>query len=321
MNRCRRVSAENGLKLIKIFLPISILTVTLGCFLVSYLLKKLRREVKIYFLLQQIMGVLALLFTFAPSIIHYVVLKSMEELGSAIGKHAFLLKFTYISDFLKNLTYCQHHMFSLLQVFNYRSMICDPMNFDEYKKWKNALKRVILSSVLSALLSTEFLVQCTFRFLIRSISQSFLRKANFVISILTTIKFVIVKLCYTLALVTASMKIKKSLDQSNGLRNGQGRGLMTGPFLCICMIPIVNNVLSLVSDVPELLLSSSHITNSDEASCNRLTGFSVDVHLPMTATTFLIASALLTMAYWISFPSLRIRFCNSRSDGSNHEVE
>ena len=64
-----------------------------------------------------------------------------------------------ISSALGSIFFCQHYAYLLLHSLNYYHMICNPLQFDQYSKGVNILKRICFLLALSFLLSTASFVE------------------------------------------------------------------------------------------------------------------------------------------------------------------
>ena len=60
-----------------------------------------------------------------------------------------------------------------------------------------------------------------------------------------------VKISYTITLVFLAFKIRSSLISSRELRNGTNNSPL---FVVICVIPLINNVIYLGSDIPKMMM-------------------------------------------------------------------
>ena len=117
------------------------------------------------------------------------------------------------------------------------------------------------------------------------------------------------KTVVTVTIIVVSKKIKRALEESQQFRQESKASIMRGPFLSICIIPFVNNILLLCAEVPDLILlgkeMSAKAAMSDTVACLGMSDFSLKVHIPLTGSSILLCSFLTTLSYWISFPSLR----------------
>ena len=64
-----------------------------------------------------------------------------------------------ITSALGCIFFYQHYAYSLLHSLNYYHMICNPLQFDQYSKGVNILKRICFLLALSFLLSTASFVE------------------------------------------------------------------------------------------------------------------------------------------------------------------
>ena len=307
VNQCYRFSGSNGNKLIQIFLPLILVNVILSIAMMC-LLRRLQKEVKMYFVLQQITGAVFLLLAFLPSIIEQLIVSknSVLELLPSYGESRmtrFLIKFMEFCYFLQS--FFRHHgqTFMMMQLFNYQAMICDPMNFAQYKKGTKLAKRMALSCLISVVFSAHALIELILANLF-TLNGTFLTMQYYV-ALLSFLDFFIFKIVVTVGLIVVSKKIKKSLDESRRVRQADQLVGIGGPFLCICVVPFVNNIISLGAEVPELIMWGKKLSATNNLACSGMSDFSLNVYLPLTGSSMLLCSVLTTVSYWISFPNLR----------------
>ena len=304
VNQCYKFSGSNGNKLIHIFLPLILVNVILSIIMMC-ILRRLQKEVKMYFVLQQITGAVFLLFAFLPSIIEQLVMSrnSVLELLPSYAESRSLMTFVEFCYFLKSLLRHQTQTFMMMQLFNYQVMICDPMNFAQYKKGSELAKRMALSFFISVVFSSHSLVESILT-VVFTLNETFMT-IRYYVALLSFLDFVVFKIVVTVALIVVSKKIKKSLDESRRARQPNKVVGIGGPFLCICVVPFANNILSLVAEVPELIMWGKKLSATNNLVCSGMSDFSLNVYLPLTGSSILLCSVLTTVSYWISFPNLR----------------
>ena len=124
------------------------------------------------------------------------------------------------------------------------------------------------------------------------------------IAIFSIVQFGILKVVYTVLLIIQTSKIKKSLCQSNALRNGTDNLHGMSLFIVVCIIPTVNNAVYLCSDLPQIVFT--YIERNTKNGCDEtLVNFSLRVQMPLIAVSYFFGSLLQCITYIIIFPKVR----------------
>ena len=162
-------------------------------------------------------------------------------------------------DFLKKVFLYQYYAFSLLLSLHYNSMICNPMHFKEYTSFNNVFSRVLCSSIVSILLSLDdlFAFLYTARFLKVASFQKWGNLNNIMI-IMNSVKFIMIKIAYTVILAIIAYKIKNALKISQNVRNQDKKNSIPALFIVFCFISLFNNFLYWCSDIPIMIFNYLH---------------------------------------------------------------
>ena len=135
VHRCKGNMEKHTPVLMKAFIPLLLFTFIIGCLILPILLKKLRGHPSAYFFFQQLFAILYLTLIFFPFIFeHEIITKSSDfKFFMAFDSYKSIIILIPFIDFLKNLFHYQYYAFSLLLSLYYNSMVCNPMQFKEYR--------------------------------------------------------------------------------------------------------------------------------------------------------------------------------------------
>ena len=205
-------------------------------------------------------------------------------------------------------------MFALLQILNYRAMICDPMKFQKYGQWENVTKRVILVLATSVFLSTPQLILLCLEFAGMS------HLVEFVDNILHKVeisKMAIIRIVCIFFTVIIAKSIKKALVASREIRN-EGDGVRQTPslYVVVCLVPLFSNVLNFLGDISEAVALAIDTIWGDRyffsEGCEQSLGyFRITVYMPLIFVTYLTGTVIQCCSYLLLFPKLRKNVCFS----------
>ena len=85
-------------------------------------------------------------------------------------------------------------------------------------------------------------------------------------SVYNAVVLILLRIGYTTILSMIAVKVRSSLAESRGVREGKNNHPL---FIAICIVPLINNILYLGSDIPQLILSYRDITYSDMDRLNK----------------------------------------------------
>ena len=330
MNGCNRKYQHFVAKIQMIVIPIILAKVLISSVLVLCLLKNLHGHSKIYYLLQQLSIDIYLITIFLPLVVSYQDMK--PETGGEIFYSAKDLSF-YASDALSRAVsalgtvfFYTQYAFVLLQFMNYYHMICNPLNFREYSTNANAIKRSFVSLAFCLLLSAPGWVRCwpsyaTTIYISNSDMQDYIILNPILksCSIFEVVETGLLKCIYTLILIIMGVKVKSSINQSNDLRSHNDK---SGLFFVVCLMPIFNNVLDLASVVSKTIVilyegslgyEGMFTPVSFDSSCEtKRDDYLLHIHLPLTASVFLLASFIHCATYLFCFSKLRQGLCKCK---------
>ena len=220
-------------------------------------------------------------------------------------------KLSYFWDTLRNMFYYQHNMLMILQSLHYRALICDSLNFEEYRR--HVFKRLVLVLTCSFIFSSPhslFLVMefsqigsntSPFTFVKRSFKQ--------ILYVYDMTGMAITKAATAVILIFVAYSVKKALNQSNEVRDWPTRGCLSPPlFIVVCLVPLGIHFFHLLGDVPRFILYLVHylVWNGKLNGClDHNSYFSVNIFLPLNFFAYCIGSLVQCSAYLIYFPNLR----------------
>ena len=331
MNGCNRKYQHFGAKIQMIVIPVILAKVLISSVLIPCLLKNLHGHSKIYYLLQQLSIDIYLITIFLPLVVSYQHMK--PETGAEIFYSAFKDLSFYASDALSRAVsalgtvfFYTQYAFVLLQSMNYYHMICNPLNFREYSTNANAIKRSLVSLAFCLLLSAPGWVRCWPSYATTIYISNSDMQDNIILnpilkscSIFEVVETGLLKCIYTLILIIMGVKIKSSINQSNDLRSQNDK---SGLFFVVCLMPIFNNVLDLASVVSKTIVilyegslgyEGMFTPVSFDSSCEtKRDDYLLHIHLPLTASVFLLASFIHCATYLFCFSKLRQGLCKCK---------
>ena len=290
---------------------------SLGCVVVPLLLQNLRGTPKVFLLLQQLCAVAYVTLCF------FSLRLTVGVLTDKFGFNVYHMDFDkerigiislqqrLMGLFALFFAY-QHLGYSLLQSLHYHAMIADPLSFEKYGRVKKVIFRVLIMTLLSAALACERTVEMTVPLFNedRDIREEERNRAEYILKIFRIVKYSVVKVVYTAVLIVVAYKIWQSMEQSRNLR---GSNQISPLFVAICVIPIVNDFVYLIAELPEAILPLV-IQEGDvkllEAFCTTWLGHFVrHVQLPLTISIYTFASVLQCAGFLACFPKLREGAC------------
>ena len=345
MQYCSSGERGNQPVLLNIFIPCFCVHVLIACVLLPLLLKNLHGHSKGFFVFQQVAVVLYLLFTFLESLIDqnmsfspthppmptsaalttetelklvYNLMNYLNNIKNVIDHIRKPAKFSYLWDSLRNIFFYQQALFSILQSFYYKALICDSLNFAEYRK--NSMRRSIFAVLCSIFLSFPHLI---FFGLELSRAEVF-DDPNFVhryykqvLYLFDMTGMVIVKAMTIVIMVLVAYSVKRALNLSVEIRDqGTDRSSLPPLFIVVCLVPLLNNFLFLFGDVPRFILYLVHYLVGiwKYSGClDHKSYFSVNIFLPLNFSVYCIGSLLQCSAFLFYFPNLRKKLCFARS--------
>ena len=324
-NTCRDIYQGQGDKFLIIVIPIILAKLAISCAVVPFLLKNLHGHSKIYFVLQQMSGDSYLITLFVSSYIETWMLDTDELVGvlATFQKIFTYDTIIYAASSLGTIFFYLQYAFSLLQCLNYYHMICDSLRFAEYSDNGKAMKRVICFLGLSTVLSAHSWVRCgaTLFTNVGGLSEdgkfdriSLCFDTIFLFhAIFDAVEVSVLKFIYTFILIKLSIQIKSSLAHSSEMSN---RRNVPTIFIVSCLVPLVTNILYVISDVLKILASFYEIPNFNMSSAESIgscedewTSYRTNIHLPITASVFLLACIIHCTTYLLCFSRLRKGIC------------
>ena len=334
---CGRIQHDSDL-LLHMILPIIVIKVIVSCILVPFLLKNLHGHTKLYNFLQQFSADLYSLTLIVPFILRFDNLNENDSHKIYIANVTYFSKycFSIFSTTLGSIFFYLHYAFSLLQSLNYYHMICDSLKFKDYSLKVNVMKRIAACLSLCFIFATHHVVRCgasfsysaTLEYWVEFGGSEKIRKKQATTydnvlsftSVFEAVQLVLLKIVYTTILTVIALRIRSSLHQSSQMRNGPGRNTTNRAlFFTICVVPMINNFLFLISDVSKIILTFNDAdwltdSNIDDLSmwdsCSILFDhYRYQVHFPLTVTILLLGGLINCSAYLYSFSQLRQGFC------------
>ena len=133
-------------------------------------------------------------------------------------------------------------------------------------------------------------------------------KVNQYMIIIYSVKFILIKITYTVILAIIACKIKNALNSSQNIRNQDKKNSIPALFIIVCLIPLFNNFLNWCTDIP-IILYNYYNKWSREA---KYTEFNF-VHLPLSVSSYLLGSIIQCISYLIYFPKLRTGPCSKQT--------
>ena len=330
---CQSKHRDFSRTLLSIVLPIILTKVAFSCIIVPCLLKNLRGRAKLFHFLQQFSADLYLLSIIVPSVLDVLIL-DREDAGKiwaeAHNVHKYYA-FGATTKALGTIFFYQQYAFSLLLTLNYYNMICKSLKFREYSRCANVIKRVFTSSLICAILSVHHIPRCVNIFyqsvgvvsLIegRSDLDKTIRQAanlQFIMestSIFEAVEVAILKVVYTCVLIFIGIKVKLSLYQSSELRNSENDDHNSTIFFTFCLVPLINNFIFILSDISKVIVTfheANYTYESNSLTCRVAHDkYRLRLHLPFTASVFLVTCIIQCSAYLHGFSHLRKGFCTA----------
>ena len=322
---CNNVHQGRGEKIQITVIPIILAKSVISCVVVPFLLKNLHGHCKIYFVLQHLSGDFYLITLFVSSYVK-IWMHDFEDPAGNVSTWTDLFTYNTIVFAISSLGtmfFYQQYAFSLLQCLNYYHMICDSLRFAEYSLDSKAVKRVFGFLGFCILLSLHGWVRCgatsyahanrwseegRVKNIYPGYDTIFLFHAIFDAVAVSILKFI-----YTIFLIRVSIRVKASLAQSSEMSNRQNIPTI---FIVSCLVPLITNILYIVSDVTKILASFYEIPRLNEDSgkwkedcVNISLGFQNNIHLPVTASVFFLACVIHCTTYLLCFSRLRKGIC------------
>ena len=325
---CQSKYRDIGHTLLSIVLPIFLTKVAFSCIIVPCLLKNLRGRSKLLYFLQQFSADLYMLMIIVLLVLDFDLL-DREEAGKILANAHNWYKyhaFSIVTAALGTIFFYQQYAFSLLLIINYYNMICNSLKFRDYSRPANMLKRVFTSLLLCSILSVHHiarLVSCfshSVYWMERGTDVDAYHKqiAEVVMkstSIFEAVEVALLKVVYTCILIFIGIKIKSSLNLSSELRiSGNGRSDHNSIiFFTFCLVPLINNFFFIVSDISKVIVTFNQTIYSggDVSAESCLDDYTLRLHLPITASVFLVTSIIHCSAYLYGFSHLRKGFCTA----------
>ena len=117
-------------------------------------------------------------------------------------------------------------------------------------------------------------------------------------TIMRMVVFGIVKISYTIALLVIASKVQVALKKSREM-NGKNNG--GSLFIIVCSVPLINNFLSLVYEIPSLLIPFLNWwDNKTQFHCSS----SMVMSRPFYACVYFIVFSIQSISYLWYFPSI-----------------
>ena len=290
-------------------IPLVSISFFISCILIPCLLHNMRGVSKAYLVLQQLS---ANVFLIKLVILMVPYRNKSRDLTSFVSG-GYTWSFTEFSENIGNVCFYQQFFYSVLQSLNFYHMICKPLKFAEYSKNWCVVCRVAFISIVSIVLNVPKLIESVmFKFAstwVFSQIESYLQVRRFN-SVYNAVVLILLRIGYTTILSMIAVKVRSSLAESRGVREGKNNHPL---FIAICIVPLINNILYLGSDIPQLIRSYRDITYSD---MDRLNKFYADWRLfecrfILTTAVYLTAAVIQCSAYLLCFPQLRRCLCES----------
>ena len=306
MVECIKIGQDNGHLILKLSLPFVLFLFLFGCIILPFLLKDLRGHSKLYMIFHQI----SIVFYVTLIFVTHIVKDSLRN--TTITEQSFRIliarKLSLIipcSSIIKQFFYYQYHAFTFLQCAHYRSMICDPLRFKEYKAFKKVLRRIAIALVLSSLLLLDDITQITFIYKQKSTLED-VGQADSLVGATTFYSLAelsVSKLVYIGALAKMGFDIKKSLSEAGNVRDDQTTRKPL--FYIVAVIPLINAIFCSITDITTAAISVYLRSNLEKYECSRADEeFPHVVQIPLVASVYLLTSVINTFGYLICFPKL-----------------
>ena len=316
VNYCRDTFGPSRWRILWTSFSLIILTFIVTCVIVPFLLKNLHGQGKMYLILQQFTTIIYMALNFLThkvelewfgmenSILYLSGYKRLLSLGTTVA---------FVSSAVGEVFYYQQYAFSILHSLTYYNMICHTLQFESYSQRVNVVKRIVISFFLSIILSSHNFVVMAAYFLTNTFNiESFEFKnwqipesVNDFYSIYGKAQFVLYKCVYTIFLLVLAYRIKKALDQSGAMRNGNSFNALFTP---VCLIPLFNNVFYLCWDIPSLIIKYQKEAFSKRCESD-WDNYRLIYHYPLMAFVFSMGSLLQSFIYLRNFSSLRKGLC------------
>ena len=284
------------------------MTFLMSCIITPILLKNLHGTTKVYLTMQQISSNFYLMTTSFTRIVARSI--ASTDLKSFIrNKSRFEMNIKFIHMFGEIFFY-QQYVYLILQSLNYYQMICNPLQFDDYSKRFQIVKRVVIGWIISILLITPTIAHhinyfLTFPFM--SISHiEILSKMNYCIVIYGVGALMTIKIVYTSVLVYVWIHVRSALTESRQLRKEKGTSSV---LIIVCFIPQIINLVYLVSEIPRLtILVKDLLFREEDVNCVYSWSY-LELRTILSSSVYSMVAAIHCIAYLSLFRSLRQGLC------------
>ena len=209
--------------------------------------------------------------------------------------------------------YYNFYFMSFMQNFDLYTMICNPMGYEIFKETKNVMKLITIGLVICLAASSDHLLFILIRMKYPINKRENLMRDNdaqinmsFAVGIFNAVKFAVMKICYTVAIVRMAIRTRKALQQSAELSNNKNKTNLNRRLFVLTLIPLL---LSMLFTVHELfhVVKPFIIVNLDDG-CSTHFLYRKDVFLGVYASSFTFGSFVYYASYLILFPKIRNSF-------------
>ena len=321
MNDYLQFLDKNASKSVWIALPMTVATMIISCILIPCLLKNLRGHSKVYLILQHLS---ANVFLIMMATAITIETRPKDFISFAAGGYR-AEAYIKITAIFENIFYYQQYSYSLLQSLNFYHMICNPLQYCEYTKPISVIKRVVVCLLFSFLLPLpSVLERMVVTFVSRnnwSLDLDLVKDVIYFNRIYCGVVACLLKVGYTVILSIISVRVRSSLAESREIRNDEAT--ISPLFVTVCLVPLVNNVLYLGSEIPRAIFDYRNNVHSDfKRDKVYYSDFKYDeeyfdpdwrfyeLTFILTASVYLMASVVQCSAYLICFPQLRRGLCD-----------
>ena len=296
-----------------------------GLYFLPLLIAHLDRQRRVYLVIQQICITLYMILEGAPFLFFSeVTLGSLIHLNSYIKSSNYHRKdvidyhiYTLLPEILRlfgDFFYSIYYLFSILHTYDVMMMVCQPLNYADFSKWKNITRRILMGSFCCLLLAFDNFVIILTRiwysyFKANHTPEYFFWQNDILMGshIFRFVKILVIKLGYAWTNTTLFFSVRKCLNESAQLSKSY-RAKSQKNLLYFIRIPFLINIIFLGHDVPgkvDAILHHYYAGTEHRCSTNFLRK---DIMFGLSTVALTMGSFTYYVGYVLFFPKIRKAF-------------
>ena len=214
-----------------------------------------------------------------------------------------------IMEVVKNFAYYEYYFATMLHSVDLYVMICNPLNYDTFRETGNVMKIVAIGSAICFIANCERLAELFVHIIFPDIIADEIEQNYFFkqslrqgIDIFNIVKYVLLKLIFSVAVAKMAVLTRTGLRQSAKMSNNKTKQSTHHRLFIFSLVPLFMSIFYTVSEV---FLIIHPILKTENNECTKHWFYREGIQFSISATLFMIGSFLFNGCFFLLFPKVR----------------